>query len=82
MKKWIRIPLCCLMLCALLSGCNRQLVDLTYKFDRAIIELPNGEIIEGKVSSWRDFEDGDQIQVVVDGVTYLVHSSRVVLIND
>ena len=82
MKKWIRILLCCLLLCAFLSGCNRQLVDLTYKFDRAIIELPNGEIIEGKVSSWRDFEDGDQIQVVVDGVTYLVHSSRVVLIND
>ena len=65
------------------SGCgNRQIMDLTYTFNRAIIELPNGEIIEGKVDSWRDFDDGDQLQIVIDGVTYLVHSSDAVLIKD
>ena len=42
----------------------------------------NGEVVEGKVSSWTDFEDGDQIQVKIDGKTYLVHSSNVVLISD
>jgi len=65
------------------GGCgNKQIIDTTYTFNRAIIELPNGEIIEGKVDSWRDFEDGDQIQVVIEGKTYLVHSSRIVLIKD
>lgn len=67
---------------ALLVGCNKQMVDLTYSYNRAILSLPNGEVIEGKVSSWTDFEDGDQIQVKIDGKTYLVHSSNIVLISD
>ena len=67
-----------LMLC----GCNKQMVDLTYSYERAILCLPNGEIIEGRVSSWTDFEDGDQIQVKIDGKTYLIHSSNIVLISD
>lgn len=73
-----------LMLVTLLSltACNKQMVDLTYSYERAILSLPNGEVIEGKVSSWTDFEDGDQIQVRIDGKTYLVHSSNIVLISD
>ena len=65
-----------------LTACNKQMVDLTYSYERAILSLPNGEIVEGKVSSWTDFEDGDQIQVRIDGKTYLVHSSNIVLISD
>ena len=61
-----------------LSGCNKQMVDLTYSYEYAIIGLPNGEVVEGKVSSWTDFEDGDQIQVKINGKTYLVHSSNIV----
>ena len=63
-------------------GCNKQMVDLTYSYERAIIYLPNGEIVDGKVTSWTDFEDGDQLQIKIDGKTYLVHSSNVVLISD
>ena len=66
---------------ALLSGCNKQLMDLTYSYEYAIIGLPNGEVVEGKVTSWTDYEDGDQLQVKIDGKTYLVHSSNVVLIS-
>ena len=65
-----------------LAGCNKQMVDLTYSYEYAIIGLPNGEVVEGKVSSWTDFEDGDQIQVKINGKTYLVHSSNIVLISD
>lgn len=65
-----------------LSACNRQTVDLTYTYDRAIIGLPNGEVIFGPVESWRDYEDGDQIQVKIDGKIYLAHSENVVLIKD
>ena len=43
----------------LLAGCDKQMVDLTYSYNRAILSLPNGEVVEGKVSSWTDFEDGD-----------------------
>lgn len=64
------------------TGCNKQIVDLTYKYDRATISLPNGEVVEGKVSSWTDYEDGDQIQLKVDDKTYLVHSEDVALISE
>ncbi len=70
------------IIAAALSSCNRQQIDLTYKYDRAIIALPDGTVIEGKVTSWRDYEDGDQIQVKVNGKTYLVHSSNVALIAE
>lgn len=66
----------------LLVGCNKQLIDTTYSFDRAIISLPNGEIIEGKVQSWKDFDDGDQVQVKINEKTYLVHTMNVVLISE
>lgn len=84
MKKVIAIVLAVVLLVGLLvlAGCNKQMVDLTYSYERAILVLPNGEIVEGKVSSWTDFEDGDQIQVKIDGKTYLVHSSNIVLISD
>lgn len=62
-------------------GCNKQLIDLKYSFNYAIVGLPNGEVVEGKVQSWTDFEDGDQIQVKIDGVTYLVHSSNIALMD-
>lgn len=71
-----------LVFVVMLTGCNRQIVDINYKFDEAIISLPNGDIIEGEVQSWRDYEDGDQIQVKIDGTTYLVHSSDIVLIKN
>ena len=84
MKKYIAIALAAVLLIGvlILAGCNKQLVDLTYSYEYAIIALPNGEIVEGKVSSWTDFEDGDQLQIKIDGKTYLVHSSNVVLISD
>ena len=81
MKKIIALAL--LLTLALGSaGCNKQMVDLTFSYERAILVLPNGEVVEGRVTSWTDFEDGDQIQVKIDGKTYLVHSSNVVLISD
>jgi len=84
MKKLIALLLAVILVMGvmLLAGCNKQMVDLTYSYEYAIIGLPNGEVIEGRVSSWTDFEDGDQIQVKIDGKTYLVHSSNVVLISD
>lgn len=61
---------------------NKQIWDSTFSFERAIINLPNGKVIDGAVSSWMDFEDGDQIQVKIDGITYLTHISNVCLISE
>lgn len=83
MKKIVTIVALVIVLAVLatvLAGCgNKQLLDLTYTFNYAIIKLPDGNIVKGDVESWKDFDDGDQIQVKIKGVTYLVHSSNVVL---
>lgn len=62
----------------LMTACNKQVVDLTYSYSYAQLRMPDGTIVEGKLNSWDDHE-GDQLQVKIDGVTYLVHSSNVVL---
>ena len=82
MKKILALTIISALLVVTLSGCNKQIFDTTYSFDKAIVSLPNGDVIEGKVDSWSDYEDGDQIQVKIDGVTYLVHSSNVALIKE
>lgn len=84
MKKIIAVILVVVIAAALLLmvSCNKQMVDMTYSYEYAILSLPNGEIVEGRVSSWTDYEDGDQIQVKIDGKTYLVHSSNIVLISE
>ena len=80
MKKIIALALAGIITVGSLCGCNRQIIDLTYNYNYAVVELPNGEIVEGKVSSWRDYE-GDQLQLVINGITYLVHSSNVAMMN-
>ena len=62
MKK-LAIIVSSIILAVSLAACNKQVVDLTYSYERAIISLPNGEIVEGKVQSWTDFKNGDQIVV-------------------
>lgn len=59
---------------------NRSFVDMTYRYSYAVIGLPDGNSVKGQVQSWTDYVDGDQLQVKIDGVTYLVHSSDCVLI--
>lgn len=43
-----------------------------------VLYIEDGTVIEGKVDSWNDYE-GDQLQVKINGTTYLAHSSNVVL---
>ena len=31
-----------------LTGCNKQIVDFTYSYEKAILQLPDGTIVEGE----------------------------------
>lgn len=65
-----------------LTSCgNYQYIDTVYQFDYAYILLPNGEIVEGSIDYWSDYDDGDQIQVCIDGTIYLTDTTRCVLIS-
>lgn len=64
-----------------MTGCNKQLVDLTYAFDKAVIVMGD-EVITVDIASWTDFDDGDQLQIKAkDGTVYLVHSMNCTLIK-
>lgn len=63
----------------IMAGCgNKKEFDFTYTFNYAQIKLPDGRIVEGKVDSWTDYE-GEQLQITMDGNTYLVSSVNVVM---
>lgn len=65
------------------AGFNRQLIDLNYRYNYAIISLMNGELIEGPIQSWRDYDDSDMIQVTfTDGNIYYSHGSNILLVYD
>lgn len=76
MKKIIAFVALAIVLSGVLTGCgNKDMWDTVRTFDEAIVCLADDTIVRGKVQSWTDYEDGDQIQVKIDGVTYLVHST-------
>ena len=68
------------------TGChNMQLVGMTCHYDRAIIYLPNGEIAEGRVSSWTSctsFGGAGAVEMKIVGNTCLTHICKVCLIGD
>lgn len=86
MKKIFAVILVMVMCALALCGCqvgNRNIGwDTTQTFRWAIIRLGNGELIEGTVESWRDFEDGDEVQLTINGITYLTHYSNVILTTE
>lgn len=81
MKKLLSAILVVITVFALVGCGNQQIFDTTYTFDYAIIKLPNGEIVEGEIESWTDYE-GEQLQIVIDKTTYLTHSENVVMIAE
>lgn len=85
MKK-ILVVVLTLIMCLSLCACgNKDMWDTVYTYDYAIIELPTGEVVEGNVVTWSDYEDGDSIQVTIKTEngekTYLTHLSNAILIT-
>ena len=86
MKKQLALIIFLVVILISCTGChNTQFIEMTCLYDRAIIYLPNGEIVEGRVSSWTSwtsFGDGGAVQIKIDGKTYLTHLCNVCLIDD
>ena len=84
MKK-LKIVLLIVMIlggCLLLTGCNKQIIDTKYTFNRAIVTLNDGTRMEIEIAKWKDYE-GEQLQIIgKDGKVYLVSSYNTILIKD
>lgn len=51
-------------------------------FTYAFVSLDGKEIVKGFITQWRDYDDSDVVQVMIDGKYYLTHYSNVVMIAD
>ena len=81
MKKRIALALVLVMAALLLASCgNKDYFDTLRTYHEAVIAMPDGTVVSGEVQKWHGYE-GDLIQVKIDGITYLVHSSDIVLMN-
>ena len=68
--------------CSSNIGYNKQLIDLNYKYTRAIVRFADGDM-EIAVQSWCDYDDSDMVQVIsTDGTVYYTHGSNIILIAD
>lgn len=63
-----------------LTGCNRQIIDLDYEFDEAVCNY-DGDRFVLKIDKWNDYE-GEQIQVISKGNTYLLSTNKCYLTKD
>ena len=72
-----------LIICGIiLTGCgNRQILNTTWSFDRAIIILGD-EKIEVQVESWKDYEDTNIQIKTKDGKIYLTDVKNVLMIKE
>lgn len=74
MKRLIIIILLLIALC----GCGSKNIDVG---KIAIICLPNGEIVEGKVEGITRWSEG-LTDITIDGVKYTLHSAMVAVKED
>lgn len=82
MKKVIAIIAVVCILFAMVACGNKDLFDTVYTYDYAIISFPDGTTEKIEIKQWRDYEDGEQLQITAkDGTIYLVSSVNCVLVR-
>ena len=84
-KKLIAIILYSAMVMSL-CGCNfswYDWIDTNYHFNKAIISMPDGSVIEVEVAKWADAQDGEQLTITAkDGTRYLTSSYNCILVEE
>lgn len=90
MKKKAILIAALIALIVLLTGCdgtiqsgNRIMRGKDVQtFTYAYIALGGEHLVEGYITQWRDYENSDVVQVLLDGKYYLTHYTNVVMIAD
>lgn len=88
MKKRLILLVAIVVLAVLLAGCeikrgNRIIEGKDVQtFTYCYIRLGDKDIAEGYITQWRDYNNSDAVQVLVNGKYYLTHYSCVVLVAD
>lgn len=80
MKRIICLIICIvLMLCVTACGAEGP-VSSSSGNKRAVIRMPDGVLVEGKVDRWYPYQCG-LVEVEINGTTFTTHGANVVLIT-
>jgi hypothetical protein len=94
MKKYWKIGLIVVLLVSMvfiLVGCSEDYYKTGNRitggkdvqtFTYAYVVLDGQEIARGAITQWRDYDNSDVVQVLVNGKYYLTHYSNVVMVAD
>lgn len=90
MKKWKIFLLAVLLVISLIvfAGCEHKTGNRitggkdVQTFTYCYVVLGGKEIVQGAVTQWRDYDNSDVVQVLVDGKYFLTHYTNVVLVAD
>ena len=91
MKKNFKVITLAILLAASLfvfAGCQQKTGNRivggsdVQTFNYAYIYLDGNKVAEGGVMQWRDYDDSDTVQVMMNGKYYLTHYTNVVLVAD
>ena len=81
----IVLLVCCF---AVFAGCEHKTGNRitggkdVQTFTYCYVVLGGKEIVQGAVTQWRDYDNSDVVQVLVDGKYFLTHYTNVVLVAD
>ena len=73
---------------ALFSGCEHKMGNRitggkdVQTFTYAYVVIGGQKVAEGAITQWRDYDNSDTDQVLINGKFYLTHYTNVVLIAD
>lgn len=89
-KKKVALLVCILVASVLLfAGCEVQKTGNrivggkdVQTFTYAWIKLGDTEVAKGYITQWRDYENSDTVQVMINGKYYLTHYTNVVMVAD
>lgn len=87
MKKIVALVVLVIMLFAL-CGCEYKIGNRitagkdVQTFTYAYVNLGGTDIEKGYVTQWRDYDNSDTVQVLINGRYYLTHYTNVVLVAD
>ena len=62
-----------------LTGCNKQVFDFNNEYNEIICNYDGDKFIL-KIDKWNDY-DGEQLQVISDGKTYLLSANKCYMVK-
>ena len=78
-KKLLVVTL--VLMSVMMMGCNREIIDTTYRYDKAIIVIGD-KSIEVEIAKWGDYDDTSVQITAKDGQVYLTDIKNVLLIKE